>query len=275
MNSTPTRIEARFAALKQAGKKAFITYTTAGYPNMDIYAKLLEAQPEAGVDLIEIGVPFSDPVADGPTIQAAGNHALKEGTTLPKILEMVRTFRETDNETPIILMGYYNPIYSYGMMRFLDDAKKCGVDGFIIPDLPPEEDEEFRVPATERGLCLTRLVTPTTDANRLPVVIKDATGFLYYVSIAGITGSASAQPEEVKKHIDAVRAMSPLPIAVGFGVNTAQQAHDMAAIADGVIVGSAIIKRIGQHMNEEGRSDADLLNDVTNYIRELAVGAHG
>lgn len=269
------RIETRFQKLRQEGRKAFIAFTTAGFPNLAAYPQLLEKLPEAGVDLIEIGVPFSDPMADGPAIQAANNQALREGITLAKILDMVRYFRTKDNETPIVLMGYYNPIYSYGMMRFLDDAQKAGVDGFIVPDLPPEEDEEFRVPAKARGLNVIRLVTPTTDKTRLPTVLKDASGFLYYVSITGITGGASADAANVKEHIDAVRAQTDLPIAIGFGVNTPAQAKEMATLADGVIVGSAIVKRASAHLDDHGKPASGMQADVLTFVSDLANAVHG
>jgi len=271
----PNRIDTRFHTLREQGRKAFIAFTTAGYPNLGAYPLLLEKLPAAGVDLIEIGVPFSDPMADGPAIQAANNQALREGITLAKILDMVRDFRTKDNETPIVLMGYYNPIYSYGPMRFLDDAQKAGVDGFIVPDLPPEEDEEFRVPAAARGLRVIRLVTPTTDAERLPTVLKDASGFLYYVSITGITGSASAEAANVKTNIDAIRAQSDLPIAIGFGVNTPAQAHEMAALADGVIIGSAIVKRISAHLDDYGKPSPTMLDDALTFVGDLAKAVHG
>ena len=272
--SQPNRIEARFAALKNAGSKAFIAFTTAGYPDLETYPALLAKLPAVGVDLIEIGVPFSDPMADGPAIQAANNQALRKGISLARILGMVRDFRAHDNETPIVLMGYYNPIYSYGMMRFLDDAQKAGVDGFIIPDLPPEEDEEFRVPAQQRGLNIIRLVTPTTDATRLPVVLDKASGFLYYVSITGITGSASATAHNVSEHVEAIRANSPLPVAIGFGVNTPAQAKEMAQAADGVIVGSAIIKRISAHLDENGVPTQGMIDDVLTLVSDLANAVH-
>lgn len=268
------RLDARFAKLKEDGKKAFISFTTAGYPNLDLFPELLQKLPKAGVDIIEIGMPFSDPVADGKAIQEANIEAFKAGITVPKILDMVEAFREVDQETPIILMGYYNPIYSYGLMKFLDDTAKIGVDAFIIPDVPPEEDEEFRKPAEERGMHVIRLVTPTTDADRLPVVLKDAKGFLYCVSVTGITGGKKADPEELKTSIRKLRAKSDLPIAIGFGTSTPDEAHIMANASDGAIVGSAIMKRIAGHIDDNGIVDSAMLNDVLGFVKELADGAH-
>ncbi|MDD3182341.1 MAG: tryptophan synthase subunit alpha [Alphaproteobacteria bacterium] len=272
--SKPNRIEKRFASLKEANKKAFITYVTAGYPNPEAYAEILMGQAKSGVDLIEIGFPFSDPMADGPIIQAANVQALKEGMTLAKVLELVTLFRKEDNETPIVLMGYYNPIYSYGIMRFLDDAAKAGVDGFIIPDLPPEEDAEFRLPAKDRDINIIRLVTPTTDAKRLPTVLKDSSGFLYCVSIAGITGSVSADPIHLNTTVETLRKSTDLPIVIGFGVNTPDQARDMAKAADGVIVGSAIVKRITANLDEDYKPRDGLTADVLGFVATLAKATH-
>ncbi len=268
------RLDARFAQLKEEGRKAFISFTTAGYPSLDAFPQLLKGLPRAGVDIIEIGMPFSDPVADGKAIQEANIQAFKAGITVPKILDMVETFREVDQETPIILMGYYNPIYSYGVMKFLDDAAKIGVDAFIIPDLPPEEDEEFRKPAEERGMYHIRLVTPTTDTNRLPVVLKDAKGFLYCVSVTGITGGKKADPETLRTSILKLRAKTELPIAIGFGVSSPEEAKHMASAADGAIVGSAIMKRIAKHIDGNGLVDDVMLDDVLGFVKDLADGAH-
>lgn len=275
MNNPINRLEARFAALKAAGRKAFIPFATAGYPNLDIFPQLLAGLPKAGADIIEIGMPFSDPMADGPAIQTANIQAFKAGITVPKILDFVRGFRKTDNETPIVLMGYYNPIYSYGVMRFLDDAKKAGVDAFIIPDLPPEEDAEFRIPADSRDLFVTRLVTPTTDENRLPTVLKDAKGFLYCVSITGITGAAEANASKLTDLIGRIRQQSDLPIAIGFGVNTPEQARTIGQEADGVIVGSAIMNRIASHIDTNGNIGAGLVDDVLSFVTNISRGAHG
>ncbi|MGE4352155.1 MAG: tryptophan synthase subunit alpha [Bdellovibrionales bacterium] len=272
--SKPNRLEKRFELLRAEGKKALITYATAGYPSLEAYAELLNGLPKAGADIIEVGVPFSDPMADGPIIQAADVRALEIGTTLPKILEMVAAFREQDQDTPILLMGYYNPIYSYGIMRFLDDAAKAGVDGFIIPDLPPEEDAEFRVPAKARDLSFIRFVTPTTDAARLAVITKDAAGFLYCVSVAGITGGASADPSALAKFVEGIRPATDLPVAIGFGVSSPEQARATADAADGVIVGSAIIKRITASLDEKGEPGADMVKDVLGFVKSLADAVH-
>lgn len=272
--SNPNRLEKRFQELKSAKKKAFIGYISAGYPNIEASEKLLMGLPKAGVDIIEIGMPFSDPMADGPIIQAANTMALAGGITTPKILEMVARFRQEDNETPIVLMGYYNPIYSYGIMRFLDDAKKVGVDGFIVPDLPPEEDAEFRIPAKDRDMNMVRLVTPTTDAARLPTVLKDSSGFIYCVSIAGITGSRSADPQVLCDYVANMRTQTDLPVAIGFGINTPDQAHDMARAADGVIVASAVIKRITAHLDADGNPSPTMQEDVLAFVTDLAKAAH-
>ncbi|MFA6279965.1 MAG: tryptophan synthase subunit alpha [Bdellovibrionales bacterium] len=271
---TINRLDARFATLKKAGQKAFIPFATAGYPNLELYPEILAGFPKAGADIIEIGMPFSDPMADGPAIQTANLQAFKAGITVPKILNMVRDFRKTDNETPIILMGYYNPIYSYGIMRFLDDARKAGVDAFIIPDLPPEEDAEFRLPAAQRDMLMIRLVTPTTDAGRLPTVLKDAQGFLYCVSIAGITGAATATAASLGNLIGRVREKSTLPIAIGFGVSTPEQAHEMASAADAVIVGSAIMTHIAKRLDGAGNPREGLVREVLSFTAALAQGAH-
>lgn len=268
------RLDARFAKLKEEGKKAFVSFTTAGYPNLELFPQILQKLPESGVDIIEIGMPFSDPVADGEVIQESNIKAFKEGITVPKILDMVQTFREQDQETPIVLMGYYNPIYSYGLMRFLDDAAKIGVDAFIIPDLPPEEDAEFRKPAEDRGMHMIRLITPTTDAERLPVVLQDAQGFLYCVSVTGITGGKKPDQEVLRTSILKVRAKSDLPIAIGFGVSTPDEASSMASVSDGVIVGSAIMKRVATHIKEDGSVNDTMLDDVLGFVKELSDGAH-
>lgn len=268
------RLEKRFLALKEAGKKAFITYATAGYPNLEAYERIFKEMPKAGVDIIEIGFPFSDPVADGPVIQAADVQALERGTTMAKVLKMIANFRKEDNETPIVMMGYYNPVYSYGLMKFLEDAEAAGIDAFIVPDLPPEEDAEFRLPARDRNMNIIRLVTPTTDAKRLPTVLKDASGFLYCVSIAGITGAVGADPSDLYKTVETLRQSTDLPIAIGFGVHTPTQAREMAKVADGVIVGSAIIKRITTNLDEKGEPKTGMHEEVMGFISELAKAVH-
>ena len=260
-----TRIDAKFADLKAAGKKAFVTYVMAGDPTYDRALEVVKGLPAAGVDIIELGLPFTDPMADGPTIQLAGQRALEAGMTLDKTLQMVREFRETDDITPIVLMGYYNPIYSRGVARFLAEAKEAGIDGMIVVDLPPEEDSELCIPAQKAGLNFIRLATPTTDDKRLPKVLTNTSGFVYYVSMTGVTGSAAVQAVDVKPEVDRIKASTDLPVIVGFGVKTPEAARDIAAIADGTVVGSAIVERIG-------RGDAPA--DVLSFVKTLADAAH-
>ncbi len=265
MTSTPSRIDARFAALKAENRAGFVAFVMAGDPNYDTSLEIIKGLPGAGVDVIELGMPFTDPMADGPAIQLSGQRALDAGQTLTRTLDMVRAFRGGDQTTPIVLMGYYNPIYIYGTDRFLADAKAAGVDGLIVVDLPPEEDEELCIPAAEAGVHFIRLATPTTDARRLPTVLQNTSGFVYYVSITGITGSASPDADVVGAAVDRLKAATDLPVCVGFGVNSSEQAAGIARRADGVVVGSAIIKRI-----EEGDSPADILA----FVKTLADGAH-
>lgn len=267
-----TRISARFAALKAQKRGAFVTFVTAGDPDIETSARILAGLPKAGADIIEIGMPFSDPMADGPTIQAANLRAFKAGITVPKILEMVRGFRAHDNETPIVLMGYYNPIYIYGAENFLRDARSAGVDGLIVVDLPPEEDAELCDPALRHGLNFIRLVTPTTDAERLPAVLRNASGFLYYVSVAGITGSKQASAASLRQAIDTLRRSTDLPIAVGFGISTPEQANAIAEFADGVVVGSAIVNRIASNLDDKGNANSGLVEDVLGFVKTLARG---
>jgi tryptophan synthase alpha chain len=260
-----TRIDDRFAALRAEGRTAFVAYIMAGDPDAKTSAEVLRGLPAAGVDVIELGLPFTDPMADGPTIQRAGQRALAAGQTLARTLDMVRAFRAGDDATPIVLMGYYNPIYSRGPSRFVAEAAEAGVDGLIVVDLPPEEDDELCLPARAEGLNFIRLVTPTTDDARLPRVLQNTSGFLYYVSITGITGAAEAQAGEVGREVDRIRASTGLPVAVGFGIKTPQAARAMAEVADGVVVGSAIVERIGR-----GDDPASVLA----FVRELADAAH-
>ncbi len=260
-----TRIDAKFAALKAEGRKAFVAYIMAGDPDYQTSLEIVKGLPEAGVDVIELGLPFTDPMADGPTIQLAGQRALDGGMTLNKTLELARTFRETDNTTPIVLMGYYNPIYSHGVDSFLADAKAAGIDGLIIVDLPPEEDEELCIPAQAAGLNFIRLATPTTDDKRLPKVLQNTSGFVYYVSITGITGAAAAVATDVGPEVARIKSATDLPVIVGFGIKTPEASRDIAKIADGAVVGSAIVERIGN-----GESPADVLA----FVKGLADGAH-
>ncbi len=260
-----TRIERRFAELSQAGRKAFVAYIMAGDPDRDTSAAVLKGLPDAGVDVIELGIPFTDPMADGPTIQAAGQRALEAGMTLAGVLDMVREFRRGDDITPIVLMGYYNPIHAMGVDRFLDAAKDAGADGLIVVDLPPEEDEELCLPAQAAGLNFIRLATPTTDDARLPKVLQNTSGFVYYVSITGITGAAAAQAADVAPEVARIKTGTNLPVVVGFGIRTPEAAREIASVADGAVVGSAIVKLIGEGRNPE---------EVLAFVAGLAGGAH-
>ena len=261
-----SRIDERFASLKAQGKSAFVSFTMAGDPDFNTSMEIMRGLPAAGVDVIELGMPFTDPMADGPSIQLAGQRALGAGQTMARTLEMVRAFREVDAETPVILMGYYNPIHSMGADTFLAAAKAAGVDGLIVVDLPPEEDEELCLPANRAGLHFIRLATPTTDDRRLPAVLRNTSGFVYYVSITGITGAATAQAEAVAPEVARIKAATDLPVCVGFGVRTPDNAAAIASVADGVVVGTAIVDRIGQ-----GDSPAEVLA----FVKTLADGAHG
>jgi tryptophan synthase alpha chain len=260
-----TRIDDTFARLRADGKKAFVSYIMAGDPSVEASLAVMRGLPSAGVDIIELGLPFTDPMADGATIQLAGQRALDGGMTLQKTLQMVRDFRAGDQTTPIVLMGYYNPIYSRGVERFLDEAKEAGIDGLIVVDLPPEEDDELCIPAQKAGLNFIRLATPTTDDKRLPKVLTNTSGFVYYVSITGITGAAAAQATDVGPEVARIKAATDLPVIVGFGITTPEAARAIASVADGCVVGSAIVKDIG-----EGVPVAQVLARVA----ALAAGAH-
>lgn len=269
---TATRIERRFAALKSANRGGLVTFITAGDPNYELSLDLLRQLPAAGADVIELGMPFTDPMADGPAIQASSLRALKTGMTLRKCLKLVSEFRKGDNETPIILMGYYNPIYSYTVPAFLKDAKAAGVDGLIVVDLPPEEDEELCLPALKAGLNFIRLATPTTDDKRLPMVLRNTSGFVYYVSIAGITGTRSAANADVSAAVGRLKRHTDLPVAVGFGIKTAEQAAAIAKVADAAVVGSALVSRIGAHVGEDGSASPKAVEDTLALVRDLAAG---
>ena len=260
-----TRIDAKFADLRARGKKAFVAYVMAGDPDYDTSLEVVKGLPGAGVDVIELGVPFTDPMADGPTIQLAGQRALAAGMTLERTLALATEFRKTDQSTPIVLMGYYNPIYSRGVERFLEDAKAAGIDGLIVVDLPAEEDAELCLPAQAAGLNFIRLATPTTDDKRLPRVLQNTSGFVYYVSITGITGAAAAEAADVAPDVARIKAKTDLPVIVGFGIRTPETSRAIAGVADGAVVGSAIVAQIA-----EGRPVAEILA----FVRSLADGAH-
>jgi tryptophan synthase alpha chain len=260
-----TRIDAKFAELKAEGKKAFVSYVMAGDPTYESSLELVKGLPAAGVDIIELGLPFTDPMADGPTIQLAGQRALDGGMTLEKTLQLAADFRQTDNTTPIVLMGYYNPIYNRGVDTFLVDAKAAGIDGLIVVDLPPEEDDELCIPAQKAGLNFIRLATPTTDDARLPKVLQNTSGFVYYVSVTGITGAAEAQADTVAPEVARIKAATDIPVIVGFGINTPEKAENIASISDGAVVGSAIVSLIGA-----GKTTSEVLA----FVKTLAEGAH-
>jgi tryptophan synthase alpha chain len=267
-----TRIDRRFAALKVDGRAALVTFLTAGDPDPATSLAILTALPKAGADVVELGMPFTDPMADGPAIQMSSQRALKAGQTLKATLDMVRAFRQSDDTTPIVLMGYYNPIYIYGVARFLADAKSVGVDGLIVVDLPPEEDEELCLPALKAGLNFIRLATPTTDDKRLPAVLANTSGFVYYVSITGITGSAAPDPAKVGGAVSRIKRHTTLPVAVGFGVRTAEQAAAIAAGADGVVVGSALVSALKTSLDQNDKATAKTVTAVTDLVAELARG---
>ncbi|MBT5498623.1 MAG: tryptophan synthase subunit alpha [Alphaproteobacteria bacterium] len=269
------RIERRFAALKAEGRGGLVTFLTAGDPDPETSREIVLGLPAAGADLIELGMPFSDPMADGPAIQASSLRALKNGATLRKTLYLVRSFREQDDDTPIILMGYYNPIYIYGVEAFLSDAKAAGVDGLIIVDLPPEEDSELCLPAIDADIRWIRLATPTTDAQRLPKVLNNASGFVYYVSILGITGTASVPEEATRNAVDYLKSHTDLPVAVGFGIKTPEMAATIAQTADAAVVGSAIVERIVAGLDDEGRAQPGMVGNVLEFVSELAAGVRG
>jgi tryptophan synthase alpha chain len=271
-----TRLSDTFARLKKEGRAAFVPFITAGDPNMETSFAILEKLPAAGADVIELGMPFTDPMADGPAVQASSVRALQSGASMIKVLEMVKKFRRADQTTPIVLMGYYNPIHAYGTARFARDVAGAGVDGLIVVDLPVEEDEVLRVPARAQGVDLIRFVTPTTDDARLKRIIADASGFLYYVSVAGVTGTKAVPEEEVRAAMARIKAATDLPCTVGFGIRSCEQAEAIARIADGVVVGSAIVGRVAANLDllkEEGGRDK-IVAEVLNLTRTLAGSTH-
>lgn len=260
-----SRIDQTFARLRASNSKAFVAYLMGGDPDPATTLAVMKGMPAAGVDIIELGMPFTDPMADGPTIQAAGQRALEGGMTMDSVLDLIRAFRKDDTTTPIVMMGYYNPIYARGVDRFLSEAKEAGLDGLIVVDLPPEEDSELCLPAQASGINFIRLATPTTDNARLPAVLQNTSGFVYYVSINGITGSGAAQLADVGPEVARIKAATDLPVVIGFGITTPEAAQTMAAAADGCVVGSAIVKLIG-----EGRPVPEILA----HVATLAAGAH-
>jgi tryptophan synthase alpha chain len=270
-----TRIDRRFAELKEQDRAALVTFLTAGDPDPETSLAILRAIPAAGADVVELGMPFTDPMADGPAIQMSSQRALKAGQTLKKTLDMVCTFRQGDDATPLVLMGYYNPIYIYGVDRFLRDAKSAGVDGLIVVDLPPEEDAELCLPALKAGLNFIRLATPTTDDKRLPAVLANTSGFVYYVSITGITGTATPDPGKVAAAVARIKRHTSLPVAVGFGVRTAEQASMIASGADGVVVGSALVNALKGSLDGDDKATAKTVTIVINLVAELARGVRG
>ena len=270
-----TRIGQRFAELKRDGRAGLVTFTMAGDPDTKTSLEILKALPKAGADVIELGMPFTDPMADGPAVQAGGLRALNAGQTMVKTLAMIRAFRKYDDTTPIVLMGYYNPIYIYGVEKFLADAKSAGIDGLIVVDLPPEEDDELCLPALKAGLNFIRLATPTTDDKRLPAVLANTSGFVYYVSITGITGSAAPDADKVHAAVMRIKRHTKLPVAVGFGVRTAKQARAIAAIAEGVVVGSALVNAVKDSLDKNGKATARTVKAVTSLVVELAKGVRG
>ncbi len=270
MTKHETRIDARFAALRKEKRPALVTFVTAGDPDLETSKAILDDLAKAGADIIELGMPFSDPMADGPAIQASSQRALKAGQNMIKTLQMVRDFRAHDDVTPIVLMGYYNPIYVYGNERFIKDAKAAGVDGLIVVDVPPEADDELCLPALKAGLNFIRLATPTTDEQRLPAVLQNTSGFVYYVSITGITGAAAPVVNDVHNQVGKIKAKTPLPVVVGFGVRTGAQAKAISKGADGVVVGSAIVSTIEKTLGSKGEPTPETRERVTALVRELS-----
>jgi tryptophan synthase alpha chain len=270
-----TRIDAKFAELNKQGRPAFVTYVMAGDPDPETSLDILKALPKAGADIVEFGIPFTDPMADGPSIQAAGLRALKGGMTLKKTLEIVRGFRKGDDATPLVLMGYYNPIYIYGVDKFLADAKTSGVDGLIIVDLPPEEDAELCIPAIKAGLNFIRLATPTTDDKRLPAVLANTSGFVYYVAITGITGSASADSTVVGQAVARIKRHTKLPVCVGFGIRTPEAARAIAENANGAVVGTALVDALRGSLDAEDRATSKTVGAVADLVSALAQGVRG
>ncbi len=267
-----SRIDARFAEVRKEGRAAFIAFVTAGDPAHDVSLEIVKGLPKAGADIVELGMPFTDPMADGPSIQAASLRALKAGARMTKTLDLVRAFRAGDQKTPVVLMGYFNPIHHYGVTNFLAGAKAAGVDGLIVVDLPPEEDKELCLPALEAGLNFIRLATPTTDDARLPRVLRNTSGFLYYVSIAGITGTKTFDESDVARAVARLKKATDLPVAVGFGIRTPEQAEGIARFADAAVVGTALVDRIAANLTADGAAKPGLVADVLKFAESLSEG---
>ena len=265
-----SRLEARFAALRAAGRGGLVTFVTAGDPNIELSVEILAGLPAAGADVIELGMPFTDPMADGPAIELASGRALAAGQNMVRTLAMVAAFRKTDNETPIVLMGYYNPIYAYGPEKFAADAGSAGVDGMIIVDLPPEEEAEFSIPARAAGIDMIRLVAPTTTDERITTLVENASGFVYYVSVRGITGTSSAAVSDIASNVARIRKQTDLPIAVGFGIRTPSQAADVAEVADAAVVGTAIVEQVAGALDDHGVPAGDVVGNTLGYVLQLA-----
>jgi tryptophan synthase alpha chain len=265
-----SRLEARFAALRAAGRGGLVTFVTAGDPNIELSVEILAGLPAAGADVIELGMPFTDPMADGPAIELASGRALAAGQNMVRTLAMVAAFRKTDNETPIVLMGYYNPIYAYGPEKFAADAGSAGVDGMIIVDLPPEEEAEFSIPARAAGIDMIRLVAPTTTDERITTLVENASGFVYYVSVRGITGTSSATVSDIASNVARIRKQTDLPIAVGFGIRTPSQAADVAEVADAAVVGTAIVEQVAGALDDHGVPAGDVVGNTLGYVLQLA-----
>ena len=275
MSVHDTRISRKFAALKAEGRAGFVAFVTAGDPDLETSRAILKGLPAAGADIIELGMPFTDPMADGPAVQLSSQRALNAGHTMADTLAMVREFREQDQDTPIVLMGYYNPIYFMGVDTFLRDAKDAGVDGLIVVDLPPEEDQELCLPANDAGLNFIRLATPTTDDARLPAVLKNTSGFVYYVTITGITGTATAQAADVKSNIDRIKSHTDLPLAAGFGIKDKADVERFAAVADAVVVGSAIVDAVRTSLDDQEQATDRTVDAVLDLVRDISAGVRG
>ena len=265
-----SRLEARFAALRAEGRGGLVTFVTAGDPNIELSVEILAGLPTAGADVIELGMPFTDPMADGPAIELASGRALAAGQNMVRTLAMVAAFRKTDNETPIVLIGYYNPIYAYGPEKFAADAGSAGVDGMIIVDLPPEEEAEFSIPARAAGIDMIRLVAPTTTDERITTLVENASGFVYYVSVRGITGTSSAAVSDIASNVARIRKQTDLPIAVGFGIRTPSQAADVAEVADAAVVGTAIVEQVADALDDHGVPAGDVIGNTLGYVSQLA-----